>query len=141
MVVRFFVVSISIYYQTTINNMDTATLLSIVGTIAATLGGKEAWAYYKKKLDIKAKIKKNEAAGEDKLQDEIKGLLEQQIAELKSQVKELTGRITDMETEREKDKKRIANQEVKIALLSERLTSKFKSRGNRKLGGDDLLTE
>ncbi len=122
--------------------MDTATLLSIVGTIAATLGGKEAWAYYKKKLDIKAKIKKTEAAGEDKLQDEIKGLLEQQIQELKGQVKLLTERITDMEKEREKDKKRIANQEIKIALLSERLTSKFKSRGKKRFGDDDdLLTE
>ncbi len=122
--------------------MDTATLLSIVGTMAATLGGKEAWTYYKKKLDIKARIKRNEAAGEDKLQDEIKGLLEQQVSELKDQVKLLTGRITELEKEREKDKKRIASQEVKIALLSERLTSKFKSRGVHKLGGDDdLLTE
>jgi len=116
--------------------MDTATLLSIIATIAATLGGKEAWAYYKKRLDLKARTKKAEAMGEDKLQDEIKGLLEQQIAEMKKQVKDLTTRIKHMETEREKDKKRIANQEIKIALLSERL-GKYSLRSRGK-GTDDI---
>jgi len=122
--------------------MDTTTIISIIGTIAATLGGKEAWTYYKKRLDIKTKLKMNEHAGEDKLQDEIKGLLENQITELKRQVKELTGRIKHMEEEREEDKKRIANQEIKIALLSsERLASKFKTRGKHKGGDENLLTE
>jgi predicted nucleic acid-binding Zn-ribbon protein len=120
--------------------MDTATILSIIGTIAATLGGKEAWAYYKKKLDVKARLKKAEAMGEDKLQAKVEGLLEQQISDLKEQVRLLTERIKHMEEERESDKKRIANQEIKIALLSERLTSKFKSTGRNKGGDEDIPT-
>lgn len=114
----------------------TELIITLVGTVAATLGGKEAWAYYKKRLDMKAKAKKAEAAGEDKLQDEIKSLLEQQITELKEQVKELTGRLQKMEEEREKDKKRIANQEIKIALLSERL-GKYSLRSRGKGGKDE----
>jgi predicted nucleic acid-binding Zn-ribbon protein len=108
-------------------DMDATTIVTLVGTIAATLGGKEAWSYYKKKLDLKIKNRRAEANGSAGLQDTIKNLLERQIAELKDQVKELTTRIKSMEDEREKDKKRIANQEIKIALLSERLTNKMKS--------------
>ena len=122
--------------------IDTGTIITLVGTIAATIGGKEAWTYYKKRLDVKAKLQMHGAAGEDKLQDEIKGLLEKQISELKEQIKSLTERIKHMEEEREGDKKRIANQEIKIALLSERLTSKFKSRGKLRSDEDeDLPTE
>lgn len=108
--------------------MDTATLLSIIGTIAATLGGKEAWAYYKKRLEHKAKLRFSESEVEDRLQGQIRGLLEQQIADLKTQVKALTTRINQLEIERESDKKRIANQEIKITLLSERLLNR--SRGS-----------
>ena len=120
--------------------IDGTTIVTLVGTIAATLGGKEAWAYYKKKLDLKARMSKASAAGEDKLQDEIKSMLENQIAELKQQIVELTTRIKSMEDEREKDKKRIANQEIKIALLSERLTAKFKSTGKKEDPTDDIPT-
>lgn len=119
--------------------IDGTTIATLVGTIAATLGGKEAWAYYKKKLDLKARMKRAEAAGADELQDEIKGLLEQQIAELKEQVRVLTDRIKHLEEERETDKKRIANLEIKNALLSERLTSKLKSTG-KKGGEEDIPT-
>lgn len=111
--------------------MDATTIVTLVGTMAATLGGKEAWSYYKKKLDLRAKIKMEEAAGSADLQDTIKILLEKQIAELKDQVRELTGRIKVMEEERERDKKRIANQEIKIALLSERLSNKMRSSGKK----------
>lgn len=122
--------------------MDATTIVTLVGTMAATLGGKEAWSYYKKKLELKAKMKKEEAAGEADLQDTIKVLLEKQIDELKQQVKELTTRIKAMEEEREKDKKRIANQEIKIVLLSERLSSKLGSTGKRgkKDDTDDIPT-
>lgn len=111
--------------------LDTTSIVTLVGTIAATLGGKEAWSYYKKKLDLKAKMKKASTAGEADLQDTIKTMLEKQISELKDQVKELTTRIKKMEDERIVDKKRIANQEIKIAILSERLGKKFKSTGKK----------
>jgi len=120
-------------------NIDTGTIITLVGVIAATIGGKEAWTYYKKKLDVKAKMSMHGAAGEGKLQGEIRGLLEGQIKELKDQIKELTSRIKYMEEEREGDKKRIANQEIKITLLSERLTSKFSSTGKSR-GLDDIPT-
>lgn len=113
-------------------DIDLATIGTIVGVIATTLGGKEAWAYYKKKLDVKAKLEMYGNKGETELRNEIKDMLEGQIAELKDQVRLLTERIVHMEQEREEDKKRIANQEIKIVLLSERLTSKFSSTGRKK---------
>ena len=113
-------------------DIDLATIGTIVGVIATTLGGKEAWAYYKKKLDVKAKLEMHGNKGETELRNEIKDMLEDQIAELKDQVRLLTERIVHMEQEREDDKKRIANQEIKIVLLSERLTAKFSSTGRKK---------
>ena len=108
--------------------MDAGTI-TLIGGILAVVGGKEAWAYYKKRLDINAKVSMHGAAGEAELRNEIKDMLEEQIQELKEQVKLLTDRLTTMEEERETDKKRIAKQGIKIALLSERLTRKFTSTG------------
>lgn len=124
--------------------MDTATILSIISTIAVTLGGKEAWLYYKNRLELRANIKMLGSVGEAELQGEIKGILEGQIRELKLNLKELTDRIKIMEEERENDKKRIANQEIKIVLLSERLASRFisVSHGLNNLNNDiDLKIE
>jgi len=121
--------------------MDSTTLITLVGTVAAAMGGKEAWAYYKKRLDVKAKSKTHGAAGEIELRNEIREMLENQIHELKEQVRLLTTRILLLEEEREYDKKRIANQEIKITLLSERLTSKFLSSGRGKRDPlDDIPT-
>ena len=120
-------------------NIDTATIVTLVGTIAATIGGKEAWSYYKKRLDAKTKIAMKGNAGETELRNEIKEMLEAQIDELKQQVKDLTTRLNDMDKERELDKKRIAKQDKQIGILSERLGKHaFKSRGNR--GGNDTPT-
>jgi len=110
--------------------IDSTTIITLVGTVAATLGGKEAWSYYKQRLLIKAKQKRLENSGENELREEIKDMLEDQIAELKEQVRLLTKRIKLLESERETDKKRIANQEIKITLLSERLA--VRSRGKDK---------
>ena len=110
-------------------DIDLATIGTVVGAIAAALGGKEAWSYHKKKLDVKAKLQMHGNKGETELRNEIKDMLEGQISELKEQVRGLTERILLMEQEREDDKKRIANQEIKIVLLSERLTAKFSSTG------------
>lgn len=122
--------------------MDSTTLITLVGTVAAAIGGKEAWAYYKKRLDVNAKLKTHGSAGEIELRNEIKEMLGKQISELKEQVRLLTTRILLLEEEREFDKKRIANQEIKISLLSERLSSKFSSTGkNRKTDPlDDIPT-
>lgn len=122
--------------------MDSTTLITLVGTIAAAIGGKEAWAYYKKRLDIKANLKTYGSASEVELRNEIREMLEGQIKELKDQVRLLTSRILHLEEERENDKKRIANQEIKITLLSERLTSKVSttSRGKKKNPLDDIPT-
>jgi len=111
-------------------DIDTGTIMALVGTIAATLGGKEAWAYYNKKVEVKANLELHGNKSEVELRNEIRDMLEKQINELKGQVVELTTRIRHMEEEREVDKKRIANQEIKITLLSERLASKFSSTGN-----------
>ena len=113
-------------------DMDLPTIGTIMVAIATALGGKEAWTYYKKKLDIKAKLEMYGNKEEAELRNEIKDMLEEQIAELKEQVRGLTERILNMELERESDKKRIANQEIKIVLLSERLTSKLSSVGRKK---------
>ena len=120
-------------------DIDTGTIITLVGTIAATIGGKEAWTYYKKRLDVKTKMHMHGSSGEAERRLEIKEMLEGQISELKDQIRELTGRIKSMEEEREGDKKRIANQEIKITLLSERLTSKFSSTGKNR-GLDDIPT-
>ena len=121
-------------------DIDLATIGTVVGAIAAALGGKEAWAYYKKKLDVKAKLQMHGNKGEVELRNEIKDMLEGQIAELKEQVRVLTERIVHMEEEREEDKKRIAKQDTKIAILSERLGKHaFKSRGKRGGNDEDLL--
>ena len=101
--------------------IDTTTIVTLVGTIAATLGGKEAWAYWKQRLLVKAKERRLENSGENELREEIKDMLEDQIAELKETVRLLTKRIKLLEVEREVDKKRIANQEIKITELSGRL--------------------
>jgi len=118
--------------------MDTQSIVTIILAIIGTLGGKELWGYLRKKLDIKAKIKMHGSDGETELRDEIKNMLEGQILELKGMVTKLTRRINDMDKERERDKKRIANQEIKIALLSERLQTKFKSTGKHKHKPIDL---
>ena len=123
--------------------MDSTTLITLVGTVAAAIGGKEAWAYYKKRLDVKAKLKTHSAAGEIELRNEIREMLENQIHELKEQVRLLTTRILLLEEEREYDKKRIANQEIKITVLSERLTTKIgtTTRGKKKIDPlDDIPT-
>ena len=112
-------------------DIDLTTIGTVVGAIATTLGGKEAWTYYKKKLDVKAKLEMHGNKGETELRNEIKDMLEEQITELKEQVRLLTNRILHMEQERESDKKRIANQETRIALLSERLTAKFSTTGRK----------
>jgi len=119
----------------------TQSVVTIVLAIIATLGGKEVWGYLKKKLDVKAKLSMHGNAGETELRNEIRLMLEGQIAELKGQVGALTERITGMEAEREADKKRIANQEIKIALLSERLVSKFTSTGRDLDNDTDLKIE
>ncbi len=93
-----------------------ATILTLIGTIVATIGGKEAWSYYKRRLEVKADIAMHGDAIKDTLRDEIQDMLEKQILELKDQIRQLTKRIIDLETERETDKKRIANQEVVIAI-------------------------
>lgn len=111
--------------------MDTTTIVTLVATVAAAIGGKEAWSYYKKRLDIKAKLALQGNSGETDLRNEIKDMLSKQIAELKEQVKLLTGRIKSLEEEREIDKKRIANQEMKISVLSERLGAKLSSTGKK----------
>jgi len=118
--------------------MDSTTLITLVGTVAAAIGGKEAWAYYKKRLDVKAKLKTHGSAGEIELRNEIREMLEGQIKELKDQVRLLTDRIKHLEEEREGDKKRIANQEIKITLLSERLSTKLLSSGRGKKKIDPL---
>ncbi len=118
--------------------MDSTTLITLVGTVAAAIGGKEAWAYYKKRLDVKAKLHTHGAAGEIELRNEIREMLEGQIKELKDQVRLLTDRIKHLEEEREGDKKRIANQEIKITLLSERLSTKLLSSGRGKKKIDPL---
>ena len=122
--------------------MDTTTLITLVGTIAATIGGKEAWSYYKKRLDIKAALKTHGNAGETELRNEIREMLEGQIKDLKDQILLLTGRIKHLEEEREGDKKRIANQEMKITVLSERLSNKFSTTGRIKKKNplDDIPT-
>jgi peptidoglycan hydrolase CwlO-like protein len=108
--------------------MDTTTtILTLIGTVIATIGGKEAWSYYKERLRMKNNLIKYGSKSENSLQSEIRELLEGQIKELKEQVRALTARISSLEQEREVDKKRIGNQEVKIALLSERLA--IRSRG------------
>jgi len=109
--------------------IDVTTIVTLVGTIAATLGGKEAWSYYRQRLLVKAKEKRIENSGENELRAEIKDMLSDQIAELKEQVRLLTNRIKLLEAEREVDKKRIANQEIKITELSMRLVSR--SRGDK----------
>ncbi len=122
--------------------MDTTTLITLVGTIAATIGGKEAWSYYRKRLDIKAALKTHGNAGEIELRNEIREMLEGQIKDLKDQILLLTGRIKHLEEEREGDKKRIANQEMKITVLSERLSNKFSTTGRIKKKNplDDIPT-
>ena len=65
-------------------------------------------------------------------------MLGKQISELKEQVRLLTDRIKHLEEEREGDKKRIANQEIKITLLSERLSTKLLSSGRGKKKIDPL---
>jgi len=119
----------------------TQSAVTIILAIIATLGGKEGWAYLKKKLDVKTKLKMHGNAGETELRNEIRLMLEGQIAELKGQVIALTSRINEMEKERETDKKRIANQEIKIVLLSERLASKFSSTGKNKFIDLDMDTD
>lgn len=110
--------------------IDATTIVTLVGTIAATIGGKEAWSYYKKRLDVKAKMRRMDNSGENELREEIKEMLSDQIAELKEQVRLLTARIRLLEAERETDKKRIANQEIKITLLSERLAIRSRGKDN-----------
>jgi predicted nucleic acid-binding Zn-ribbon protein len=122
--------------------MDSTTLITLVGTIAAAIGGKEAWAYYKKRLDVKAKLNTYGSASEVELRNEIREMLEGQIKELKDQIGLLTSRIKHLEEEREGDKKRIANQEIKITILSERLANKVSTtgRGRKKNPLDDIPT-
>jgi len=97
--------------------VNAATIFTLIGTIIATIGGKEAWSYYKRRLEIKADLAKHGNAGNEELREEIQDMLEKQILELKEQVRNLTKRILDLETERETDKKRIAKQTTEIALL------------------------
>ena len=89
--------------------VNIATILTLIGTIIATIGGKEAWSYYKKKLELKAKVAMHGNHSKDELREEIQ--------ELKENVRLLTKRILDLETERETDKKRIASKNTEIALL------------------------
>ena len=110
--------------------IDATVIVTLVGTIAATLGGKEACSYWKQRLLLKAKERRLENSGENELREEIKDMLEDQIAELKETVRLLTKRIKLLEVEREVDKKRIANQEIKITELSGRLA--IRSRGKDK---------
>lgn len=98
-------------------DINAATIFTLIGTIVATIGGKEAWSYYKKRLELKAKVAMQGSEGKDELREEIQDLLEKQILELKDSVRKLTKRILDLETERETDKKRIAKQTTEIALL------------------------
>lgn len=107
--------------------IDVTTIVTLIGTVAATLGGKEAWSYWKQRLLVKAKERRLENSGENELREEIKDMLEDQIGDLKESVRLLTKRIKLLEAERETDKKRIANQEIKITELSMRLVSR--SRG------------
>tara|TARA_R110000782_G_scaffold24137_3_gene62473 strand:- start:72 stop:389 length:318 start_codon:yes stop_codon:yes gene_type:complete len=97
--------------------VNIATILTLIGTIIATIGGKEAWSYYKKKLELKAKVAMHGNHSKDELREEIQEMLERQIQELKENVRLLTKRILDLETERETDKKRIASKNTEIALL------------------------
>ena len=124
-------------------DIDTTTIVTLVGTIAATIGGKEAWSYYKKRLDAKTKIAMKGNAGETELRNEIKEMLEDQIAELKEQIKDMTVRLNEMDKEREQDKKRIAKQDKQIAILSERLGKHaIKSRGtNRGNESKDIIVD
>lgn len=120
--------------------MDSTTLITLVGTIAAAIGGREAWDYYKKRLDVKVKSRSHGSASEAELRNEIREMLGGQIKELKDQIAQLTDRIKDLENERVLDKKRIANQEIKITLLSERLINKASTIGRKKGLLDDIPT-
>lgn len=117
--------------------MDTTTTITILSIIVAAIGGKEAWTYYKKRLEVKAKLTMHGSGNEAELRKEIKEMLGSQISDLKEQVKLLTGRIKVLEEERERDKKRIANQEIRIGILSERLGKKLSSTGKGKRGSVD----
>jgi len=69
---------------------ETGTIITILSALLAAVGGKEAWSYYKKRLEIKTKLKMHEDKSEAELRDEIRDLLEGQINELKEQIKLLT---------------------------------------------------
>lgn len=113
--------------------MDTTTLIAVITALIGGIFGKEAWSYYKKRLDVKAKLKSSETAGEDKLRNEIKTMLESRIEECKKELDKVDGEIKQLQSQRETDREKIAEQETKIVLLTERLGNySFKSRGRRK---------
>ena len=113
--------------------MDIQLIITLIGTFAATLGGKEAWSYYKKRLDIKSKMKNGAAAGENKLRDEIKDMLEGRIKECKGELALVQEKVKTLQINREQDIQKIAEQGAKIEILTERLSKHaFKSRGRNR---------
>lgn len=121
-------------------DLNAETIIAIISIVATMLGGKEAWSYYKRRLEVKAKITLKGNAGETELREEIQEMLENQVAELKAQIKELTKRMGEMEKEREEDKKRIARQDKQIAILTERLGKyTIKARGKKKGGNEGTV--
>lgn len=113
--------------------MDTTTLIAVITALIGGIFGKEAWSYYKKRLDVKSKLKTSETVGEDKLRNEIKAMLESRIDECKKELDKVESEVKQLQSQRESDRKQMAEQETKIVLLTERLGNySFKSRGRRK---------
>lgn len=112
--------------------MDTTTLITVITALVAGLFGKEAWSYYKKRLDVKVKMKTATNADEDKLRNEIKTMLESRISECKKELDQVISEVKELQEKRIVDQKKISEQETKIALLTERLGNySFKSRGRK----------
>ena len=113
--------------------MDTTTLLTLIGTIVATLGGKEAWAYYKTKAKHRADAKKLEIGADSKARKELQDILDKQIEDLKEQIETLEGRVGKVESERDDYRDKYTDLSVRVAVLTERLGKyALKSRGSRK---------
>jgi len=113
--------------------MDTTTLIAVITALVGGLFGKEAWSYYKKRLDVKVKQKNASTNEENKLRDELKDLMETRINDCKKQLEDTIAKVQVLQSEKAEIQERLSQQDVKIALLTERLGNySFKSRGKRK---------
>lgn len=110
-------------------NTTQVILLAVIGIF----GGKEIWAYFTKRAELKALSAKEGNEGESALQQEIKKIFENQIEANKENIKNLEDKLSKMEIDKDECKAQIADLSTRVAVLTERLLKySMQSRGAKK---------